>query len=118
MALHWDFTKRIGRLLIIEDRVSGPQEFHINIYRGNAMMIFLYEYEKDGENLYKMYNFFVDKEHAKNCLKEAPEIFRDWMRLELWDFTKQDIWFIGELASKYYVECELKPNEVSQYEFN
>lgn len=118
MALNWNFNERIGRLLVVEEREYGPVEFNINIYRGNAFMIFLYEYEKDGEELYQMYNFFIDKEHAKNCMNNSPSIFDDWKRLELWDFNKKDIWLIGELADRFYIECELKPNVESQYEFH
>ena len=64
MALHWDFRYKAGTVT----QVQNGHEFTANFYEGNSLMIVLYEYEKDGENLYDLLWFFMDEAHAKNCL--------------------------------------------------
>lgn len=62
--LNWDWNKKIGTIDIFNyDEVRTYQ-----LYQGNAFLIMLWEYEEDGKDMWQMHNFFVDKEHAKNCL--------------------------------------------------
>lgn len=62
--LNWDWDKKVGTIDIFNyDEVRTYQ-----LYQGNAFLIMLWEYEEDGKELWSMHNFFVDKEHAKNCL--------------------------------------------------
>lgn len=72
MALNWDWDKKIGTVDIFNyDEVRTYQ-----LYQGNAFLIMLWEYEEDGKELWSMHNFFVDKEHAKNCFgvtKDYPD---------------------------------------------
>lgn len=64
MALQWDWDKKIGTIDIFNyDEVRTYQ-----LYQGNAFLIILYEYNENGKDKYSMHGFFVDKEHAKNCL--------------------------------------------------
>ena len=64
MALNWDWNKKIGTIDIFNyDEVRTYQ-----LYQGNAFLIMLWEYEEDGKEMWQMHNFFIDKEHAKNCL--------------------------------------------------
>lgn len=37
-------------------------------YQGNALMIVVREYEKDGETYHDLMWFFIGKDHARNCL--------------------------------------------------
>lgn len=62
MALNWNFkTDKMG----VINYEEGKQ---LDIYNGNAMAIFLYEYKEDGEDMYQLHCFFADKEHARRCL--------------------------------------------------
>ena len=47
---------------------QGEKEWTISLYQGNAFLIFVYEYQEDGQNMYQLYNFWADKQHMKNCL--------------------------------------------------
>lgn len=63
MALNWDWNKKIGTVDIFNyDEVRTYQ-----LYQGNCFLIMLWEYEKDGKDMWQMHGFFADKEHAKNC---------------------------------------------------
>lgn len=64
MALIWQWDKKVGTATVR----SGNREFELNLYQGNAFLIFISEFNEDGEDRYSMYTFFGDKEHAKNCL--------------------------------------------------
>ncbi len=70
MALRWDWNEKCGEAMLRqmhegeEDRV-----FTLSLYKGNAYMIMLHEYTgEDGTDMYNMYSFWLDKDHAKNCL--------------------------------------------------
>lgn len=66
MGIRWDFNKDFIGIAIRKD---GKPEF---IYSGNALMIFNAEYpdkqDKDIFN-YALMNFYADKQHLKNCIK-------------------------------------------------
>ena len=61
--LNWNWDKKVGTITIF----NYDKEVKYSLYQGNAFLIMLYEYEEDGKELWTMHNFFVDKEHAKNC---------------------------------------------------
>lgn len=66
MALTWDFKEKVGEAVIRQ----GDSKFTVNLYNGNAYLIFIYEY-KDSEtnkDMYTLWTFWGDKSHAKNCL--------------------------------------------------
>lgn len=63
--LLWDWKKRIGTAYFKSDKYG---EFEISLYQGNAFLIMLNEYEKDGEDVYDVFGFFVDEPHMKKCL--------------------------------------------------
>lgn len=62
MSLRWDWNDKMGE--VEYDRITGS--YKCNIYQGNALMIIIYEDEKD--NTYTLLNFYVDEAHLKNCL--------------------------------------------------
>lgn len=81
MALYWDFNKKVGEA-VIRKTLPGcePKEFTINLYQGNAFLIFINEYKENGTDMYNLYSFFCDEAHAKNCLglaKDTSNIFDD-----------------------------------------
>ena len=71
MALHWQWKDKCGEAILVRTFPdTEPEEFKVNIYQGNAFMIFLYEFvDKDtGKNRHNLFSFFADEEHAKRCL--------------------------------------------------
>lgn len=64
MALNWRWEEKCGEAVIQQ----GEKEFTVDLYQGNAFLIFIYEYQEDGQNMYQLYNFWADKQHMKNCL--------------------------------------------------
>lgn len=70
MALQWNWDEKIGEAtLVTKDKAGTEQEAALSLYKGNAFLIFLYEYKgEDGTDMYSLWSFWADKEHAKNCL--------------------------------------------------
>lgn len=65
MALNWNFeTDYVGTWT----ENDGEHEWTYKLYSGNALLIMCAEWEKDGEQLYSVHGFFVDKDHMKRCL--------------------------------------------------
>lgn len=69
MSLNWKWNEKIGELIVEQERDGEAHEYTISLYEGNAFLIMLYEFtNEEGENLWNMWSFFTDKEHAKICL--------------------------------------------------
>lgn len=64
MALNWKWDQKVGTMEIKQ----GDRTFEMSLYQGNAFLIILHEYEEDGKQMYSLFSFFADKQHAKNCL--------------------------------------------------
>ena len=78
MALYWDFKEKVGEVTVIEPRTN--EEYTVNLFQGNAFLIFVNQYKADGKDMYSLYSFFADEDHAKNCLglkKGFDNIFLD-----------------------------------------
>lgn len=93
MSLNWNWDSKIGEMIIEQCRGVGDEivskEYTLSLYEGNAFLIMLYEYKnEEGEEVYDMFSFFVDKPHAKRCLGlqkngdgELVNIFNeDWQK--------------------------------------
>lgn len=76
MALNWLWKEKIGEAEIFNyDKVVT-----CNLYKGNAFLIFIYEYEQDGKEMYNVSYFFADEAHAKRSLgldKNYKETYGD-----------------------------------------
>lgn len=73
MSINWLWENKCGEATIKQLRKNGDEsawdEFTVSLYEGNAFLIMLYEYKDDeGQEMYNMFSFFVDKTHAKKCL--------------------------------------------------
>lgn len=73
MALQWKWTDKMGKMAIKQKEKT----FDVNIYAGNALAIFICEYEQDGEQRYILYNFFADKAHCDNIIRNGKRLFTD-----------------------------------------
>ena len=82
MALYWEWKDKVGESIF--ENLEG-KEYTINLYQGNAFLIFINEYtetDDNGEvhNMYNLHSFFCDEAHAKRCLglvKDTSNIFAD-----------------------------------------
>ena len=69
MALNWLWDEKIGELIVESYRGDKQFEYPVQLYEGNAFLIMLYEYTDDeGNELYNMWNFFLNKTDAKKRL--------------------------------------------------
>lgn len=69
MALYWSWKTKCGEATFRRELSNGEtREFTVNLYEGNAFLIFIYEYKEDGRDVYNVQGFFVDKDHMKRCL--------------------------------------------------
>lgn len=80
MALHWNWDEKIGTATLVQMHPSmEDKEYTLGLYQGNAYLIMLNEWEEDGQNMWSMHSFFIDKEHAKNALglnkKKDPDSY-------------------------------------------
>lgn len=77
MAIHWDWKDKIGTATLVQTwPKEGEKEYTLHLYQGNAFLIMLNEWDEDGQTMWSMFNFFADKDHAKNCLglnKKDPD---------------------------------------------
>lgn len=73
MALQWNWTDKMGKMTIKQKEKT----FNLNIYAGNALAVFISEYEHNGEERYVLYNFFADKKHCDNIIKSSKRLFSD-----------------------------------------
>lgn len=109
MALQWKWTDKIGKAVIRQHE----REYELNIYDGNALAIFISEYEHDGEERYVLYNFFADKKHCDNIIKDGKRLFSDEVvSIELNLFYKSAKTLLNILVKNgYRVECYYKKSE-------
>lgn len=87
--------------------------YDVNIYAGNALAIFICEYEQNGEERYVLYNFFADKKHCDNIIKDGKQLFSDEVvSIELNLFYKSAKTLLNILVKNgYRVECYYKKSE-------
>lgn len=74
MALTWEWNDKMGTAKHVEG-------YTLNLYRGNAFIIALYEWEKDGKERYQLHWFAASKDHMKNMLglnKDYDNCFKDF----------------------------------------
>ena len=65
MALSWKWDNKIGEITLEQTRGGDDkQKFSLSLYEGNAYLIMLAETDET----YNMFSFWLDKQHAKNCL--------------------------------------------------
>ena len=69
MSLNWNWKDKCGEVTYFENYPdSEPRTYTVNLYEGNAYLIFIYEYEENGEGMYTLNNFWCDKTHMNRCL--------------------------------------------------
>lgn len=67
MSLNWQWDECCGEITVEHKLPDGSwTQFPVRLYQGNAFLIMLSE--DDERDIYQMYSFFMDKDHAKRCL--------------------------------------------------
>lgn len=109
MALQWKWTDKMGKMTI---KQKG-KTYDVNIYAGNALAIFISEFEQGGEERYCLYNFFLDKKHCNNIVKNGKRLFTDEVvSIELNLFYKSAQTLLNILVKNgYKVRCYYKESE-------
>lgn len=110
MALQWNWKDKMGKLTI---RQKG-KKFNVNIYSGNALAIFICEYKQNDEEIYVLYDFFADKKHCDNIIKNGKRLFSDdeVVSIELNLFYKSAQTLLKILVENgYEVRCYYKKPE-------
>jgi hypothetical protein len=68
MAIQWRWDEKCGEATLQQTIDGGAREFTLSLYTGNCYLIFLHEFEDNGEQLYNLHSFWADKKHMENCL--------------------------------------------------
>lgn len=79
MALHWQWKNKCG-IATFKAAWDNDKLFDVNLYEGNATLIFVNEFIEDGVEKYNVFSFFADDNHMKRCLglsKGYENIFAD-----------------------------------------
>lgn len=101
MALQ--FYEKMGKMTISQTRKDGELQFDIDIWSGNCLAVFTYDYQdKDtGEDMIGLYSFYADERHLKNIIKEFNgKVFSDKIiSVELNMYYKQNYTLL-----KYFVK--------------
>ncbi len=107
MALRWQWEECIGEL-----EIKNQNKARIRVYQGNALLIFLNEWQSDkGESLWSMYNFFADKGHFDNCRKDKDYNYAEgWLKLTLWK-VPSDVWHVLKDLHKRGIKIEIRSKE-------
>ena len=107
MALRWQWDECIGEL-----EIENQNKARIRVYQGNALAVFLNEWEdKSGEAVWSMHIFFADKGHFNNCKKDKEWNYaQGWKKLTLWK-VPNDFWVIIKDLVKRGVKIEIRRKE-------
>lgn len=105
MALQWNWKDKMGKLTI---RQKG-KKFNVNIYSGNALAVFVYEYTFGGKEMYSLYDFFADKKHVSKIISNRKKLIDDdVVKIEL------NLWY----KSARLISTSTKPNRESNLPTN
>lgn len=102
MAVQWNWNDKVGEATLYSERQK--KEFTLNLYQGNAYLIFIHEYKEDGNDMYNVYSFFVDKAHAKRMLgleKGESNAFNEGVILKKIRFNKKKCRNLSDLVSLF-----------------
>lgn len=106
MALQWKWSDKMGKITIKQ----REKVYDVNIYAGNALAIFICEYEQNGEERYVLYNFFAGEDHCNNIIKNDKRLFSDEIvNIELNLYYKSAQTLLNILVKNgYKVSCYYK----------
>lgn len=68
MAIQWRWDEKCGEATMEQTHDGETREFTLSLYTGNCYLIFLNEFEENGQQMYNMHSFWADKKHMETCL--------------------------------------------------
>ena len=105
MALNWKWDEKCGEAIMKYDLNGEEKEYVLDLYQGNAYMIFIANYEENGKQMYNVWGFWVDKDHAKNCLgigksKDCYNIYaEEWRKIVGFRLNKSKTKYLTDIVS-------------------
>ena len=98
MAIRWNWDEKCGEATLVQT-IEGEEkkEFTLSLYTGNCYLIFLHEFERDGEQRYNLHTFFADKNHMNRCLgigkyKDQGNILNEgWSKITKFRINKKQM---------------------------
>lgn len=95
MSLNWLWANKCGeavrrQLRMNENKELVEHDFTFDLYNGNAFLIFIYNYDEDGQKMYQVNDFWVDETHMKRMLgidKKDKETLGDNREDDIIKFT-------------------------------
>lgn len=106
MSLNWKWSDKYGEVIC----KGTNKEWKFNIYGGNALAIFIYEWKEEDIEQYQLQGFFCDKDHAKRCLgisKGTVNIYKDYIRYRI-NVNHPKGRILAELLVKAYDNVEIE----------
>lgn len=96
MSLNWLWADKCGEAVRRQCRRNSEEEdwvnydYTVDLYNGNAFLIFIYEYIEDGQKMYQVNDFWTDETHMKRMLgidKKYKETLGDNREGDIIKFT-------------------------------
>lgn len=73
MSIQWNWEHHMGK---VEVRCTDNSYLDLDIYHPNCWAVIIHNVS---EKEYRVVSFFIDREHAKNCIKAGVlDDFRNW----------------------------------------
>lgn len=69
MSVNWLWKNKIGTIRWTE----GGKTFNVNVYQGNCLCVFTYNYVSNGRKVYDFCGFMNDEQHLKRCIGLAKD---------------------------------------------
>lgn len=104
MALYWNWNEKCGEAVLRQTINGKEKEFTLNLYQGNAYLIFISEYKEDDNDVYNVWSFWIDRNHAKNCLgvsgKDCHNIYTsEWQTISKFRLNKDKLNHFADIVS-------------------
>lgn len=115
MALNWNWEDKIGHCVYVN---AKGEEYRTNIYLCNGLMVECYHYEENGKELYNVYNFWINKEHAQRCLGISGDHKGNNLHdCTKWVFTRNIEDFSGDYKKDYKTILKLLIDSNMAFEY-
>ena len=70
-----NYDRKMGWLILTQNIDEQARDFKIDIDWCNGLCAFIYEYKNEkGEDMVKLMNFFADKTHVQNMIKNKVKL--------------------------------------------
>lgn len=117
MSVNWLWKNQMGTIKWTEN----GKKYKVNVYRGNCLCVFTYNYVSEGKKLYDFCGFMNNEEHLKRCIGLIKDnegkfnnIYKDiWQKWKLNTFYKESF-TLAKWLTKAGFTVELFYKEIKQ----